>query len=170
MTKLREWLGGANQNSGACRKQTEQSENENTCLLDPKKQAELIERLVKRVVIRKHPKREKEAEEERVIKLITKVQSQWRRLKSRRCAKEKTISRYEKIFVRENNVYAYRNVLTDERQWEKPKLLSNDDLGDPVDEWRSEETFDLDTGKKCQYYANYATCKLQLSAKTHFSI
>ena len=98
-----------------------------------------------------------EAEQERVLKLVTKVQAQWRRLKSRRCAKAKTIQQYEKIFVRENNVFAYRNILTDERQWEKPKLLGNDDLSDPVDEWRKEVTVDPLTGETHQYYANYAT-------------
>ena len=46
---------------------------------------------------------------------------------------------------------------TDERQWEKPKLLGDDDLTDPVDEWRIEETYDSATGQKYKYYANYAT-------------
>mmetsp|Transcript_33640 Transcript_33640/g.60566 ORF Transcript_33640/g.60566 Transcript_33640/m.60566 type:complete len:757 (-) Transcript_33640:458-2728(-) len=156
MAKLREWLSETQQ------KQKEQPED--LCLLDPKRQTELIEWLVKRVVIRKNPQGDNmqlllqfEAEEERVIKLVTKLQSQWRRLKSRRCAKETTIHQYEKIFVREDNVYAYRNILTDERQWEKPNLLGDDDLGDPVDEWRKEETLDPATGQKHQYYANYAT-------------
>lgn len=154
MTKLREWLG-----------ETHRLSKESTSyLLDPKRQTELIEWLVKRVVIRKNPLDDNiqlllqfEAEEERVIKLVTKVQAQWRRLKSLRSAKEKTIEQYEKIFVRENNIYAYRNILTDERQWEKPKLLGDADLSEPVDEWRKEVTFDPDTGKKREYYANYAT-------------
>jgi len=155
LSKLREWLHET---------QEKQKEQFDVCLLEPKRQRELIEWLVKRVVIRKNPKRNDmqlllqfEAEEERIIKLITKVQSQWRRLKSRRYAKEKTIHQYEKVYVRESSMYAYRNILTNECQWEKPKLLGDDDLDDPVDEWRREETVDPATGKKHQYYANYAT-------------
>ena len=49
---------------------------------------------------------------------------------------------------------------TDQRQWEKPKLLGDDDLDDPVDEWRKEENIDPTTGQKHQYYANYATGQL----------
>jgi len=156
MSKLREWLHETQE------QRKEQAEE--VCLLDQKRQADLLEWLVKRVVIRKNPKGHNmqlllqfEAEEERVIRLVTKVQSQWRRLKSLRQAKEKTFDQYEKIYVREHNVYAYRNIRTDERQWEKPKLLCNDDLAEPVDEWRKEETFDPATGTKCHYYANYAT-------------
>ncbi|KAL7539963.1 hypothetical protein ACHAXR_009754 [Thalassiosira sp. AJA248-18] len=165
MAKLREWLSETRRSSGACGKQKErQSKEGDVCFLDPKRQTELIEWLVKRVVIRKNPQGgdielllQFEAEEERVIKLIIKVQAQWRRLKSLRCAKERTIHQYEKIYVRENNMHAYRNMLTDERQWEKPKLLGDDDLSKPVDEWRKEETHDPATGQKCLYYANYAT-------------
>jgi len=156
MKELREWLHET--------QQTTQPAEDNLRLLDLKNQSDLTEWLVKRVVIRKNPEGESmqlllqfQAEEERVIKLITKVQAQWRRLKSLRGAKEKTIGRYEKIFVRENNVFAYRDVLTDARQWEKPKLLGEGDLGDPVDEWRREETLDPTTGQKHEYYANYAT-------------
>ena len=74
-----------------------------------------------------------EAEEERVLKLVTKVQSQWRRKRTQRQAKEETFAQYEKIYNREYNMYAYRNVLTDKRQWEKPKLLGSDDLDNPID-------------------------------------
>ena len=167
LPKLREWL-------------RDTSGKDDVSLLDPKQQSDLIEWLVKRIVIRKNPKGDDiqmllqfEAEQERVLKLVTKVQAQWRRLKSRRCAKAKTIQQYEKIFVRENNVFAYRNILTDERQWEKPKLLGNDDLSDPVDEWRKEVTVDPLTGETHQYYANYATGvsrELSLLFSVHFDV
>jgi len=160
--KLREWLHGDTHSSSTS---VGEDDNRGTSLLDPKKQSQLIEWLVKRIIIRKHPKEEDnlqillqfEAEEERVLKLVTKVQAQWRRLQSLRCAKDETTKQYEKIFVRENNVFAYRNIVTDERQWEKPKLLGNLDLNDPVDEWRVEEMVDSTTGEKQQYFANYGT-------------
>jgi len=160
--KLREWLCDDTHSSSTA---VGEDSNRGTSLLDPKKQSRLIEWLVKRIIIRKHPKEENnlqvllqfEAEEERVLKLVTKVQAQWRRLQSLRCAKDKTTKQYEKIFVRENNVFAYRNIVTDERQWEKPKLLGTHDLNDPVDEWRAEEMVDSTTGEKQQYYANYGT-------------
>ncbi|KAL9182239.1 hypothetical protein ACHAXT_012891 [Thalassiosira profunda] len=149
--KLRSWLG-------------EPQAEGDVGLLDPMRLGELIDWLVKRVVIRENPQGDNmqlllqfEAEEERVLKLVTKVQAQWRRLKSLRCAKDKTVRQYEKVYVRENQLFAYRNVDTDERQWVKPKLLGEEDLDEPVDEWRKEETVDPLTGKKCQYYANYAT-------------
>ncbi|KAL7551886.1 hypothetical protein ACHAWF_015097 [Thalassiosira exigua] len=155
--KLRQWLSETQQS-------TEQSRQCEVFLLDQMRQPELIEWLVKRVVIRKNPNGDNmqlilqfEAEEERVIKLVTKVQAQWRRLKSLRCARDETMHQYEKIFVREHNRYAYRNMLTDERQWDKPNLLGGVDLAEPVDEWRKEETVDPATGQKQQYYANYAT-------------
>ena len=75
-----------------------------------------------------------EAEAERVVNLVIKVQVWWRRLKSLRCAKEKAKQQCEKIFVQENNVFANRNIRTDEGQLEKPKLLGNNDLRDPFDE------------------------------------
>ena len=91
------------------------------CILDPIKQMELIEWLVKRVVFQKNLQGESmqlhlqfEAEAERVVNLVVKVQAQWRRLKSLHCAKEKATQQYEKVFVRENNVFAYRNIRTDE--------------------------------------------------------
>ena len=150
MPKVRQWLS--------------ETDSENTSLLHPKYKAELIEWLVKRVVIRKDPVRgciqillEFEAEQERVLKLVTKVQAQWRRLKALRGAKVKTTQQYEKIFVRENNIFAYRNIVTDERQWKKPKLLGDEDLSNPVDEWRREASVDSSTGQIHHYYANYAT-------------
>ena len=129
-------------------------------LLKSNRKKELLDWLVKRVVIRKHPKEPQtmqlllqfEAEEERILKLVTRVQSQWRRLRMQRRAKEQTMGQYEKIFNREYNMFAYRNVKTDERQWEKPRLLGEDDLTDPVDEWREVETEDGRT-----YYVNYGT-------------
>lgn len=45
---------------------------------------------------------------------------------------------------------------TDERQWKKPKLLGDDDLSDPIDEWRKEKSLNPTTGQN-HYYANYAT-------------
>ena len=167
VVKLREWISETNKNSGTQGKlQAEQSSDDIACILDPIKQTELIEWLVKRVVIQKNPQGESmqlrlqfEAEAERVVNLVIKVQAQWRRFKSLRRAKEKTTQQYEKIFVRENNVFAYRNIRTDELQWEKPKLLGNNDLRDPLDEWRRESTFDAATGQTQDYYANYATGK-----------
>ena len=108
------------------------------CILDRIKQTELIEWLVKRVVFQKNSQGESmqlhlqfEAEAERVVNLVIKVQSRWRRLKSLRCAKEKAKQQCEKIFVRENNVFANRNIRTDEGRLEKPKFLGNNDLRDP---------------------------------------
>ncbi|KAL7464361.1 hypothetical protein ACHAXS_004691, partial [Conticribra weissflogii] len=133
-------------------------------LLKQENQPKLIEWLVKRVVIRNNPKLGKfelllqyEAEEERVIKLVTKIQSQWRRIKSRRAAKSQTYSHWEKIYVREEKTFAYRNTITDERQWEKPKLLGEDDLPDPVDEWRTEQVVDPTTGQIQVYHVNHGT-------------
>ncbi len=48
-------------------------------------------------------------------------------------------------------------MLTDQRQMDKPKLLGEDELENPVDEWRKEETYDPTTGQTIHYYANYAT-------------
>ena len=129
-------------------------------LLKADQQKELLDWLVKRVVIREHPTElnsmqlllQFEAEEERVLKLVTKVQSQWRRKRTQRQAKEETFAQYEKIYNREYNMYAYRNVLTDKRQWEKPKLLGSDDLDNPIDEWR-----EVKTGDGRTYYVNYGT-------------
>lgn len=167
VVKLREWISETNKNSGTQGTQkAEQSCDVIACILDPIKQTELIEWLVKRVVIQKNPHGESmqlrlefEAEADRVVNLVIKVQAQWRRLKSLRCAKEKATQQYEKVFVRENKVFAYRNIRTDERQWKKPKLLGNDDLRGPLDEWRRESTFDTLTGQTQDYYANYATGK-----------
>ena len=78
-------------------------------------------------------------------------------MKSLRCAKEKAKQQCEKIFVRANNVFANRNIRTDEGRLEKPKLLGNNDLRGPFDEWRRESTFDTSTGQKQDYYSNYAT-------------
>lgn len=129
-------------------------------LLKADQQNELLDWLVKRVVIREHPTESNsmqlllqfEAEEERVLKLVTKVQSQWRRKRTQRQAKEETLAQYEKIYNREYNMYAYRNVVTDERQWEKPRLLGSDDLNNPIDEWR-----EVKTGDGRTYYVNYGT-------------
>lgn len=166
VVKLREWISETNHNSGTHGTQSEQSSDGNACILDPRNQTELIEWLVKRVAIQKNPQGQSmqlrlqfEAEAERIVNLVTKVQAQWRRLKSLRCAKEKATQQYEKIFVRDVAVFAYRNIRTDERQWEKPKLLGKDDLSDPLDQWKKESTFDRTTGLEQHYYANYATGK-----------
>ena len=166
VTKLREWINETNHNPDTREIHNEQSHVDDVSFLDPRKQAELIEWLAKRVVLRRDPHGEVmqlrlqfEAEAERVLGLVTKVQGQWRRLKSLRAAKEKTTEQYEKIFVRESNAFAYRNIRTDERQWEKPKLLGNNELCDPIDEWRREESVDPSTGQRQVYYANYATGK-----------
>ena len=166
VAKLREWIHETNHNPDTLKMQNEQSHVDDVSFLDPRKQTELIEWLAKRVVLRRDPHGEVmqlrlqfEAEAERVLGLVTKVQGQWRRLKSLRAAKEKATEQYEKIFVRESNAFAYRNIRTDERQWEKPKLLGNDELCDPVDEWRREESVDPSTGQRQVYYANYATGK-----------
>ncbi|KAL3765611.1 hypothetical protein ACHAW5_008268 [Stephanodiscus triporus] len=165
VVKLREWISETNHNSSSIHgTQSEQSGDGNACILDQRNQTELIEWLLKRVVIQKNPQGENmqlrlqfEAEAERIVNLVIKVQAQWRRLKSLRCAKEKATQQYEKIFVRDNNAFAYRNIRTNERQWEKPKLLGKDDLSDPLDQWRRESTFDRTTGEEQHYYANYAT-------------
>jgi len=161
VAKLREWINETIHNPD-----NEQSHVDDVSFLDPRKQTELIEWLAKRVVLRRDPHGEVmqlrmqfEAEAERVLGLVTKVQGQWRRLKSLRAAKEKATEQYEKIFVRESNAFAYRNIRTDERQWEKPKLLGNNELCDPIDEWRREESVDPSTGQRQVYYANYATGK-----------
>lgn len=166
VAKLREWINETNHNSGTGEMQIEQSHDDDVLILDPRKQNELIEWLAKRVVLRRDPHGEVtqlrlqfEAEAERVLGLVTKVQGQWRRLKSLHAAKEKATEQYEKIFVRENNAFAYRNIRTDERQWKKPKLLGNDELCNPIDEWRREESVNPSTGQRQVYYANYSTGK-----------
>jgi tetratricopeptide (TPR) repeat protein len=157
LPKLTEWINET-------KRDEENHQDSQISMLHPKRQSDLIEWLVKRVLIRKKPFDDNmmillqfEAEEERVLNLVIKVQAQWRRLQSFRRAKEETLHQYEKIFDRENQIFAYRNMLTDKRQREKPKLLGEDDLGDPVDEWRTEETYDPTTGQTILYYANYAT-------------
>ena len=136
------------------------------CILDPIKQMELVEWLVKRVVFQKNSQGESmqlhlqfEAEAERFVNLVIKVQAWWMRLKSLRCAKEKAKLQCKKIFLRENNVFANRNIRTDEGRLEKQKLLGNNDLRDLFDEWRRESTFDTSTGQKQDYYSSYATDK-----------
>jgi tetratricopeptide (TPR) repeat protein len=161
--KLSEWLRGSSpppcyqlQQSEDCRDKSEGMLD----LLKPERQKELLDWIVQRVLIRKHPDDPSamqlllqfEAEEERVVKLVTKVQSQWRRFRSLRQAKTQTFVQYEKIYNREYKMYAYRNVVTDERQWVKPKLLGDADLSSPVDEWRQVQAED---GSK--YYVNYGT-------------
>ena len=143
VVKLREWISKTNKNTGTQGTQQAEQCDGIACILDPIKQTDLIEWLIKRVVIQKNPQGESmqlrlqfEAEAERVVNLVIKVQAQWRRLKSLRCAKQKATHQYEKVFVRENKVFDYRNIRTDECQWKKPKLLGNDDLRDPLDEWR----------------------------------
>ncbi len=155
--KLIEWIHDSNGDGG------NQQDVGHVSILHPKRQPDLLEWLIKRVLIRRNPLDDQmmilmqfEAEEERVLKLVIKVQAQWRRLRSFRRAKDATLHQYEKIFDRENQIYAYRNMLTDQRQRSKPKLLGEDDLEKPVDEWRKEETYDA-TGQKVHYYANYAT-------------
>ena len=159
MSKLREWLGE--------RGMTIEQANDDISIADQTNHAELFEWLVRCVVIRINPESgtmqmllQFEIEEERIAKLVTKVQAQWRRFLSLQTAKRRTEQQYEKIFVREIHAYAYRNIRTNERHWRKPKVLGNDDISDPVDEWRMEETFDRSTGQTRQYYANYATGKL----------
>lgn len=156
--KLTEWIHDSKKDD-----ETNQHDGQ-ISILHPKRQPDLLEWLIKRVLIRKKPLDDNmmiilqfEAEEERVLKLVIKVQAQWRRLKSFRHAKSETLQQYEKIFDRENQIYAYRNMLTDRRQQEKPKLLGANELENPVDEWRKEETYDATTGQTIQYYANYAT-------------
>eukprot|EP00804_Cyclotella_cryptica_P027721 CCRYP_020474-RA/>CCRYP_020474-RA protein AED:0.02 eAED:0.02 QI:1580/1/1/1/0.5/0.33/3/12/1458 len=161
-SKLSDWLRESSPPSGCLSSQSDSIHKQEGMLdlLKPERQNELLNWLVKRVLIRKHPDDANvmqllllfEAEEERVIKLVIKVQSQWRRLRSQRHAKRLSLVQYEKIFNREYNTYAYRNVVTDERQWDKPRLLGNDDLSNPVDEWREEVT---EEGYK--YYVNYGT-------------
>ena len=158
LPKLIEWI------HDAMGDEDNQQDDSQLSILHPKRQPDLLEWLIKRVLIRKNSLDDKmmilmqfEAEEERVLKLVIKVQAQWRRLRSFRHAKQETLHQYEKIFDRENQIYAYRNKLTDQRQKDKPKLLGEDDLENPVDEWRKEETFDAETGQTVCYYANYAT-------------
>lgn len=163
MSKLREWLSESRRKSRRFGIPSVQA-NDEASIPDVTNNVELIEWLVKRVVIRINPETDTmqlllqfEAEEERIAKQVTKVQAQWRRLMSLRHAKQKAMHQYEKIFVREISSYAYRNIQTDERQWTKPKLLGDGDVDNPVDEWRIEETVDRSTGQKLRYYANYAT-------------
>ena len=144
--------------------ETKEDDDRQMSILHPKRQDDLIEWLVKRVLIRKNPLEDEmmillqfEAEEERVLNLVTKVQAQWRRLRSFRRAKNETLQQYEKIFDRENQMYVYRNMLTDHRQKDKPKLLGEDELENPQDEWRKEKAYDASTGQTVHYYANYAT-------------
>eukprot|EP00984_Skeletonema_dohrnii_P030542 scaffold22095_cov153-Skeletonema_dohrnii-CCMP3373.AAC.3 len=158
MSKLIEWIHDSKGDGD------NQQNDSQVSILHPKRQPDLLEWLIKRVLIRKNPSDatmmillQFEAEEERVLKLVIKVQSQWRRLRSFRHAKSETMHQYEKIFDRENQIYAYRNMLTDQRQKDKPKLLGEDELENPVDEWRKEETYDATTGQTIHYYANYAT-------------
>lgn len=153
--KLIEWIHDSGENH---------KNDSHISMLHPKRQPDLLEWLIKRVLIRRKPLADCmmillqfEAEEERVLKLVVKVQAQWRRLKSFRRAKNETLQQYEKIFDRENQIYVYRNILTDQRQKDKPKLLGEDELEDPVDEWRKEEMYDATTGRAVHYYANYAT-------------
>src|SRR6056300_1009856 len=145
--KLTEWIHETEGGGEECDNHNHQDGQ--VSILHPNRQSDLLEWLIKRVLIRRKPLDDTmmillqfEAEEERVLKLVTKVQAQWRRLRSFCRAKEETLHQYEKIFDRENQIYAYRNMLTDKRQIDKPKLLGEDDLGDPVDEWRKEEAYD----------------------------
>lgn len=170
MSKLREWLSESRRKSRSYGIPTVQA-NDDDSIPVVTNNAELIEWLVKRVVIRINPETDTmqmllqvEADEERIAKQVTKVQAQWRRFISLRHAKLKAMHQYEKIFVREISSYAYRNIQTDERQWTKPKLLGNGDIDDPVDEWRIEETVDRSTGQKLRYYSNYATGQYSLSS------
>ncbi len=162
MFKLHEWLSESKRKSQLCTMPIDQ-EKVDTSIKDQKTQKELIEWLVNRVILRMHPSGtmqllfQFEVEEERISKHVTKVQAQWRRLLSLRIAKQRVKNKYEKIFVREISAYAYKNVRTDECQWMKPIILGDDDIGDPIDEWRIEETIDSSTGQKQMYYANYAT-------------
>ena len=163
--KLTEWTHETEGGGEECNNHNHQNNQDGqVSILHPNRQSDLLEWLIKRVLIRRKPLDDTmmillqfEAKEERVLKLVTKVQAQWRRLRSFRRAREETLHQYEKIFDRENQIYAYRNMLTDKRQIDKPKLLGEDDLGDPVDEWRKEEAYDSITGQMIQYYANYAT-------------
>ena len=162
MFKLHEWLSESERKSRLCTMPIDQAKVD-TSIKDQKSQTELIEWLVKRVILRMHPSGtmqllfQFEVEEERTAKHVTKVQAQWRRLLSLRIAKQRVKDQYEKLFVREISAYAYKNVRTDECQWMKPIILGDDDIGDPIDEWRIEETIDSSTGQKQMYYANYAT-------------
>lgn len=154
--KLRSWI---NESSQSC-----ELTASDLHLIHPRNQDKLVEWLVKRVVVRNHPIHDGmqlllqyEAEEERITKLVVKVQAQWRRLKSKRTAKDKALGRYEKIFVREYRTFAYRDLETGERQWSKPKLLGEVSLADPVDEWREEVSCDPETGVATRYFVNHAT-------------
>ena len=154
--KLRSWIDESGQGG--------ESAASDQHLIHPRNQDKLVEWLVKRVVVRKHPIHDGmqlllqyEAEEERISELVVKVQAQWRRLKSKRSAKDKALVRYEKIFVREYQVFAYRDLETGERQWSKPRLLGDASLADPVDEWREEVTHDPETGEASRYFVNHAT-------------
>lgn len=159
-SKLSDWLKDSPPPPGSHLDHTGESSEGMLHLLKADRYKELLDWLVRRVVIRNHPNETNkmqlllqfEAEEERVLKLVSKVQSQWRRIRTQRQAKEQTFAQYEKIYNREYNMYAYRNINTDERQWEKPKLLGHDDLQNPVDEWREVKTED---GRI--YYVNYGT-------------
>ena len=46
---------------------------------------------------------------------------------------------------------------TNKHQWEKLKLLGDNHLMDPIDEWRIGEMHYPATGQKYKYCANYAT-------------
>ena len=97
----------------------------------------------------------KKVEMERVA---TKFQSIWRQAVTKRNVQTKIKSIYEKSYDRASASFFYVNTQNGRRQWHKPVLLyKEDDIDDPVDEWKPTEYIDKETAEKHVFYTNNFT-------------
>ena len=100
---------------------------------------------------------EYEAEEAKMEKISSKIQSLWRSKLQVRFARKKVREQFEKAYSREEKQFYYVNKKTGIAQWEKPYLLGNDDLDPPKDEWRKEEKTGIGAEEVITFFRNLAT-------------
>jgi Splicing factor len=99
-----------------------------------------------------------ETDAKRFEQMAIVLQRVWRGKRARMMAKEEIFRQYEKCFDMTLRAFFYVNIHTSQKQWSKPRLLSeNDDIDDPPDEWRAAEYFDQETKTSKNYYFNPRT-------------
>lgn len=99
-----------------------------------------------------------ERDAKRLEKMAIVLQRVWRGKRAKMMAKEEVFRQYEKCFDVTLRAFFYINIQTSQKQWTKPRLLSeNDDIADPPDEWRTAEYFDRETNTSKKYYFNPLT-------------
>ena len=91
-------------------------------------------------------------EEKRRILSSVIIQSKWRQITARLLARSKVILYYEKFYDSKTQLFYYMDKRSNQSYWQKPKILGQEDLVNPSDEWRV-----LKDESGYNYYFNPAT-------------